>query len=73
MQALYQIELGGLSAMTVIEEFRTHRLGREIEGVTYAEADATLFADIVTGQQERAVEIDRLIAERLDKIGRAHV
>jgi transcription antitermination protein NusB len=61
------MELGGLSAAGVIEEFRTHRLGREIEGVTYAEADAALFADIVSGQQQRAAEIDRLIAERLDK------
>jgi len=67
VQALYQIELGGLAAGPVIEEFRTHRLGREIEGVAYAEADAALFADIVTGRQERTAEIDRLIGERLDK------
>jgi N utilization substance protein B len=67
VQALYQVELGGLSAAAVIEEFRSYRLGRETEGVSYGEADATLFADIVSGRQEHAAEIDRLITARLDK------
>ncbi len=60
VQALYQLELNpGRGAAAVIEEFVRDRLGREIDGQLYGEADAALFADIVGG-----VAADR---ERLDE------
>ena len=50
VQALYQLALNpGLGVETVIGEFRLHRLGREIDGETYGEADEELFVDIVRG------------------------
>ena len=50
VQALYQLELNpGLGAEAVIAEFVRHRLGREIDGEVYGEADEALFADIVRG------------------------
>ena len=60
VQALYQLQLNpGLGAEAVIREFVRDRLGREIDGELYGEADAELFADIVRG-----VSTDR---ERLDE------
>lgn len=60
VQALYQLELNpGRGADAVIGEFVRHRLGREIDGDVYGEADQALFADIVRG-----VAADR---ERLDE------
>ena len=60
VQALYQLELNpGLGAEGVIREFVRHRLGREIDGEVYGEADAPLFGEIVRG-----VAVDR---ERLDE------
>ena len=60
VQALYQLELNpGRGADAVIGEFLHHRLGREIDGEVYGEADEALFADIVRG-----VAADR---ERLDE------
>lgn len=60
VQALYQLELNpGLGVESVIGEFVHHRLGREIDGELYGEADQALFADIVGG-----VAADR---ERLDE------
>ena len=60
VQALYQLELNpGRGAEAVVGEFVHHRLGREIDGEVYGEADEALFADIVRG-----VAADR---ERLDE------
>ena len=60
VQALYQLELNpGLGAEAVIREFVRDRLGREIDGDLYGEADEALFAEIVRG-----VFADR---ERLDE------
>ena len=50
VQALYQLELNpGLGAAAVVREFVRDRLGREIDGDLYGEADEDLFADIVRG------------------------
>jgi N utilization substance protein B len=60
VQALYQLELNpGRGTDAAIGEFVHHRLGREIDGDRYGEADPTLFAEIVRG-----VTADR---ERLDE------
>ena len=60
VQALYQLELNpGRGAEAVIREFVRDRLGREIDGDLYGEADAELFADLVrgvTGDRERLDE-----------------
>ena len=60
VQALYQLELNpGRGSKAVIDEFVSHRLGREIDGEVYGEADEALFADIVegvTGDRERLDE-----------------
>ncbi len=80
VQALYQIDLSGARPQTVIAEFQRHRLGREIDGEHYGEADPALFADIVTGTAERQADLDRAIAavltpdwplERLETVLRA--
>jgi transcription antitermination protein NusB len=80
VQALYQIDLSGARPQTVIAEFQRHRLGREIDGEQYGEADPALFADIVTGTTERQADLDRAISavltpdwplERLETVLRA--
>ncbi len=49
MQALYQMDLGGASLPEVIAEFETYRLGKELDGDQYREADKAFFRDIVAG------------------------
>ncbi|HUC66571.1 MAG TPA: transcription antitermination factor NusB [Stellaceae bacterium] len=80
VQALYQIDLSGAPPETVIAEFLKHRLGREIDGEQYGEADPALFADIVRGTIGRQADLDRAIAavltpdwplERLETVLRA--
>lgn len=81
VQALYQLEMSEEPKVPmVIEEYLRHRLGAEIEGDQYVEADTALFSDIVAGAWGRHAEFDEAIApclvkdwplERLESIIRA--
>jgi len=65
IQALYQMEVSGAGAETVVREFIDHRFGSEIEGEPLAEADEDFFGDIVRGVVIGQAKIDQLIAKRL--------
>ena len=65
VQALYQIELAGGDAKSVVAEFTAHRLGQEIDGDRYAEADRGFFGDLVGGVSERRAEVDGAISAAL--------
>jgi N utilization substance protein B len=43
------MELSGAPLPDIIAEFETHRLGKEVDGEQYREADAAFFRDIVGG------------------------
>ena len=62
VQALYQMDLGGATLPDIVAEFEMHRLGKEVDGDQYRDADATFFRDIVTGvvadQRELYLAID---------------
>ncbi len=65
VQALYQMEVSGVGVDAVVREFSDHRFGRELEGERLADADETLFADIVRGVVVDQGEIDRAVVRRL--------
>lgn len=67
VQALYQIELTGADWRKVVREFDEHRLGAEIEGVQYREADPKHFKSTVEGVVTAQVEIDKLTDRALVK------
>ncbi len=67
VQALYQIERTGQDIEAVIGEYLVHRLGAELDGDLYAEADEVLFADIVRGVQPSLPELDGVISGSLDE------
>jgi N utilization substance protein B len=67
VQALYQMELSDQDCETALREFIAHRLGREIEGEQYAEADEKYFSEIVRGVVARQSEIDGALARYLVK------
>ncbi|PZN97646.1 MAG: transcription antitermination factor NusB [Alphaproteobacteria bacterium] len=80
VQALYQREMNGDAVPRLLHEFHSHRLGQEIEGADYAEADTPFFDDLVTGVAARQDELDALVSaalatgwtlDRLDKPMRA--
>jgi len=83
VQALYQIEISDeIKVDALIQEYRKHRFGQEIEGDQYGEADEELFADILKGATERRDEIDAEMSkclrdgwpiERLERVLRATI
>jgi transcription antitermination protein NusB len=68
VQALYQLELNpGMGAEAVIREFVRDRLGREIDGELYGEADAGLFAEIVRGVAANRERLDETLSAALSE------
>jgi transcription antitermination protein NusB len=65
VQALYQMDMTGIDLNQVIAEFAAHRLGQEIEGDRYAEAEPEFFRDIVEGVVRDQLRIDPLIDKQL--------
>jgi N utilization substance protein B len=65
VQALYQIELGGMKPDSVIAEFVAHRLDRSIDGERRAASDRAHFIALVQGVDRRAEDLDTLIGEVL--------
>ena len=67
VQALYQMEIGGADVADVVGEFEAFRLGREIDGVEYREADHAYFREIVAGvvayQRDIDPRVDAALAE----------
>lgn len=62
VQAIYQMELTGIDAESVADEFVEHRFGAE-SGL--GEPDEVLFGEIVRGVPHRQTEIDRAIRQCL--------
>lgn len=67
VQALYQMEAVGAGVESVILEFRTHRLGGDIEGCLLHEADEEFFSELLRGVIRLQSKIDPQIERRLAK------
>jgi N utilization substance protein B len=65
VQALYQLEMEATAMAQLLDEFHRHRLGAEIEGDQYAQAEVPFFDDVVQGVSARREEIDLLLADKL--------
>ena len=65
VQALYQIQVSGGAPRDIVREFVSHRLGSEIEGDRYIDADVDFFSDVVIEATRRLEEVDRLISAAL--------
>ena len=77
VQALYQMELSEGSADAVIEEFLRHRMREDLDGLTLADLDETLFRDLIGGVAKEAEQLDDILSavlaadwpvERLERI-----
>lgn len=60
VQALYQIEITGSDWRAVVREFGEHRLGAEIEGMQFHEADPRHFKSTIEGVVTDQRNIDQL-------------
>ncbi len=65
VQALYQMDLAETDLAAVIEEFKSHRLGSDLDNGTAGEVDPEHFAGVLKGVVRRQREIDPLIDRQL--------
>ncbi|MTI46192.1 NusB antitermination factor [Roseibium hamelinense] len=65
VQALYQMDVGEVPMTNVISEFTAFRLGKELDGEQYREADEQWFKSIVSGVVSDQKLIDPFIHKAL--------
>jgi len=61
VQALYQMDIGGATLPEVLAEFESYRLGKEVDGDQYRNADPAFFRDIVTGVVRDQAVLDPVV------------
>ena len=65
VQALYQMDVGGTGILEIVAEYENHRLGHEIDGVRYRDADPQWFRRLVAGVVENQKALDPQIRDCL--------
>ena len=65
VQALYQMDVSGGGVLETAAEYETFRLGKEIDGEQYREADAAWFRSILSGVVGRQKQLDPAIRNAL--------
>lgn len=65
VQALYQMDVAGSGLLETTAEYESFRLGKEVDGATYREADAQWFRAILSGVVESQRTIDPIIRNAL--------
>jgi len=65
VQALYQMDVGEVPLSSVISEFTAFRLGKELDGEQYLDADEQWFKSIVNGVFEDQKFLDPFIHKAL--------
>lgn len=65
VQALYQMDVAGAGLLEITAEYEAFRLGKEVDGATYLEADAQWFRAILAGVVENQKTVDPIIRQAL--------
>lgn len=65
VQALYQMDVAGTGVLEIAAEYEGYRLGKEVDGATYREADAQWFRAILSGVVENQKTVDPIIRAAL--------
>lgn len=65
VQALYQMDVAGTGILEITSEYETYRLGREVDGEQYLDADPQWFRAIISGVVGEQRQLDPLVRQRL--------
>ena len=65
VQALYQMDVAGSGMLEIAAEYEAFRLGKEVDGALYREADAQWFRAILSGVVENQKTVDPVIRQAL--------
>ena len=67
VQALYQMDVSGTGITEIVSEYEQLRLGQELDGEEYLQADHSWFRGIVSGVVNHQGKLDPLIHSHLPK------
>src|SRR6476619_4743963 len=67
VQALYQMDVAGSGLLEITAEYEAFRLGKEVDGAVYREADAQWFRAILAGVVEKQKLIDPIVRQALSE------
>ena len=65
VQALYQMDMVGTGLLEIAAEYEAFRLGKEVDGTLYREADAQWFRAILSGVVDNQKVVDPIIRQAL--------
>ncbi len=65
VQALYQMDVAGIGILEIVTEYETYRLGQELDGAQYLEADPQWFRLVVSGVVDGQKKLDPIIHDAL--------
>jgi N utilization substance protein B len=65
VQALYQMDVAGSGLLEITAEYEAFRLGKEVDGALYREADPQWFRAILAGVVEHQKTLDPVIRQAL--------
>ncbi|WP_019222000.1 transcription antitermination factor NusB [Bartonella senegalensis] len=65
VQALYQMDIVGSGVMETAAEYEAYRLGKNIDGDQYLDADVQWFLAIITGVVKDQKQLDPLLHQQL--------
>jgi N utilization substance protein B len=65
VQALYQMDMAGSGLLETAAEYEAFRLGKEVDGTLYREADPQWFRAILSGVVENQKVVDPMIGQAL--------
>jgi len=67
VQALYQMDISGAGIAETVSEYEQLRIGQEVDGEEYLEADLAWFRGIVAGVVNEQKVLDPIIHKKLPK------
>lgn len=65
VQALYQMDVAGTGILEITSEYEAYRLGQEVDGEQYLEADPQWFRAIISGVVAEQLHLDPMIRQYL--------
>lgn len=65
VQALYQMDMSGAGVLETAAEYETFRLGKELDGFQYRDADPAWFRAILSGVVAEQTRIDPVVRNAL--------
>lgn len=65
VQAIYQMDIAGTRLTDIVEEYEALRIGKEVDGQEYLEADLAWFRNLVSGVVNGQKDLDPMIHKTL--------